>query len=165
MQPDYAGSILKSLRRIIRSIDQHNKQLGTKYHLTVPQLVCLRQLLQEGEMTSGQLARAVYLSQATVTGIIDRLFDKGLINRERGTDDRRKMKVRLTEKGIRMATDMPWPLQERFCSSLDALAEAEQAQIDTILKRLVEMMEVPPLPVWPFGTSDMVGADQIKPPE
>jgi DNA-binding MarR family transcriptional regulator len=74
-------------------------------------LVCLRQLLLEEEMTLGALARAVYLSQATVTGIIDRLFDKDLISRERSTEDRRKMKVRLTEKGARMANDMPWPLQ------------------------------------------------------
>jgi len=163
MKTDYAGSILLSLRRIIRSIDQHNKQLGSKYELTVPQLVCLRQLLLEEEMTLGALARAVYLSQATVTGIIDRLFDKGLISRERSTEDRRKMKVRLTEKGARMANDMPWPLQERFSTSLAALDEAEQEQIDTILKSLVHMMEAPPLPVWPFGAD--VSADQIKAPE
>jgi DNA-binding MarR family transcriptional regulator len=165
MGVDYAGSILQSLRRIIRSIDQHNKQLGSKYGLTVPQLVCLRQLLQEGVMTLGRLAKAVYLSQATVTGIIDRLYEKGLISRERSTEDRRKMKVRLTEEGIRMVRDMPWPLQERFSNSLAALPETEQDQIDQTLKKLVQMMEAPPLPVWPFGAGDVIGADQIKAPE
>jgi len=162
---DYAGSILQSLRRIIRSIDQHNKQLGSKYMLTVPQLVCLRQLLQEGELTPGQLAGAVYLSQATVTGIIDRLEAKGLINRERSTVDRRKILVRLTDQGRQLANNMPWPLQERFSDSLTALSEAEQDQIDTILKRLVEMMEAPPLPIWPFGSAGAVEPDQIKIPK
>lgn len=165
MGVDYAGGILQSLRRIIRSIDQHNKQLGSKYGLTVPQLVCLRQLLQEGVMTLGRLAKAVYLSQATVTGIIDRLYEKGLISRERSTEDRRKMKVRLTEKGIQMVRNMPWPLQERFSNSLAALPEAEQDQIDQTLKKLVQMMEAPPLTVWPFGAGDVISPDQIKAPE
>lgn len=165
MTPDYAGSILLSLRRIIRSIDQHNKQLGRRYELTVPQLVCLRQLLVDGEITPGQLAKSVYLSQATVTGIIDRLVDKGLVSRERSTQDRRKMLVRLTPKGTQMANDMPWPLQERFSRSLAGLKLEEIEKIDTMLKRLVEMMEAPPLPVWVFGPSDTVAVDEINAPD
>lgn len=165
MNADYAGSILTSLRRIIRSIDQHNKQLGRCYELTVPQLVCIRQLLLDGEMTPGQLAKAVFLSQATVTGIIDRLADKGLVDRQRSTADRRKMMVRLTPPGTRMANEMPWPLQERFSKGLAALDEVEIEQIDTILKRLVDMMEAPALPVWAFGPSEVVTPDEITPPE
>lgn len=165
MTTDYAGSILLSLRRIIRSIDQHNKQLGRRYELTVPQLVCLRQMLVDGEMTPGQLAKSVYLSQATVTGIIDRLADKGLVSRERSTQDRRKILVRLTERGIQMANDMPWPLQERFSESLADLKEEDIEQIDSMLKRVVEMMEAPPLPVWAFGPSESVAPDEINAPE
>lgn len=165
MTQDYAGSILLSLRRIIRSIDQHNKQLGRRYELTVPQLVCLRQLLVDGEMTPGRLAKAVYLSQATVTGIIDRLLDKGLVSRERSTQDRRKILVRLTDEGIQMANEMPWPLQERFSKSLAGLKLEEIEQIDTMLKRLVKMMEAPPLPVWAYGPSEAVAPDEINAPD
>lgn len=165
METDYAGSILLSLRRIIRSIDRHNKQLGRRYELTVPQLVCLRQLLADGEMAPGKLAKAIYLSQATVTGIIDRLEAKGLVNRERSTMDRRKISVRLTQRGAKLASDMPWPLQERFSKSLASLDTEDIEQIDTMLKRLVAMMEVPALPIWAFGPSDEVAPDQINAPE
>jgi len=165
MQTDYAGSILLSLRRIIRSIDQHNKQLGKRYELTVPQLVCLRQLLMDGDLTPGRLAKRVYLSQATVTGIIDRLEDKGWITRERSTLDRRKILVRLTGNGTRMAHDMPWPLQERFSKSLKALKTEDIEQIDDMLKRLVQMMEAPAMPVWAFGPSEAVAADDIHFPD
>ncbi len=165
MPTDYAGSILLSLRRIIRSIDQHNKQLGRRYELTVPQLVCLRQLLVDGQLTPGQLAKAVYLSQATVTGIIDRLVDKGLVNRERSSLDRRKMLVQLTDRGTQMANDMPWPLQERFSQSLADLKGEDIEQIDTMLKRLVEMMEAPSLPVWVYGPSEAVAPEEINGPK
>lgn len=148
MKTDFAGSILLSLRRIIHSIDQHNKELGRRYELTVPQLVCLRQLLMDGELTPGHLAKKVFLSQATVTGIIDRLEAKGLVIRERSSVDRRKVVVRPTKRGVLMANDMPWPLQERFSKGLAELQEAEIEQIDIMLKRLVVMMEAPAMPVW-----------------
>ncbi|BBO83290.1 hypothetical protein DSCO28_38560 [Desulfosarcina ovata subsp. sediminis] len=151
MEIDYADNILVSLRRIIRSIDQHNKQLDRRYELTVPQVVCLRKLLSDGELSPGQLAKAIYLSQATVTGIIDRLEAKGLVTRERSTVDRRKILVRLTDRGTRTANDVPWPLQEGFSEKLNALDEAEKKQIDATLKQLVEMMETPALAYWVFG--------------
>ncbi len=165
MAVDYAGSILLSLRRIIRSIDQHNKLLGQRYELTIPQLVCLRQLLADGEMAPGLLAKAIYLSQATVTGIIDRLAAKELVSRERSTSDRRKVIVRLTEKGQRLASEMPWPLQERFSKSLADLETEEIKQIDTTLKRLVAMMEAPTLTIWAFGPNYTVAPEQINAPD
>lgn len=165
MVVDYAGSILLSLRRIIRSIDQHNKLLGLRYELTVPQLVCLRQLLADGEMAPGMLAKAVYLSQATVTGIIDRLLAKELVSRERSTSDRRKVIVRLTDKGHQLASEMPWPLQERFSKSLADLEAEEIIQIDTTLKRLAAMMEAPTLPIWAFGPNDTIAPEQINSPQ
>jgi DNA-binding MarR family transcriptional regulator len=155
MTTQYAANILQSLRRIIRSIDQHNKQLSKKYKMTVPQLVCLRQLAnQNGQMTTGNLAKQVYLSQATVTGILDRLERKGLITRQRSTHDRRQVFVALTEAGIKLNKDMPWPLQERFAQSLASLSDEKQEQFDTMLKHLVEMMEAPPVPVWPYGNRE-----------
>ena len=155
MATHYAANILQSLRRIIRSIDQHNKQLGKEYKMTVPQLVCLRQLdNQEGPVTTGNLAKQVYLSQATVTGILDRLERKGLITRERSTIDRRRVFVSLTQAGIKLNEEMPWPLQERFAQSLGLLSDEEQEQFDTMLKNLVEMMEAPKMPVWPYGIHD-----------
>lgn len=151
MHTEIAGSILFSLRRIIRAIDQHNKQLSVEYNLTVPQLVSLRHLLLHGPSSPGNLAKAVYLSQATITGILDRLEVKGLIERHRHQTDRRKLIVSLTQKGDDFARSLPWPLQERFANSLDALDETEIASIDATLKRIVTMMEAPPMLVWPFG--------------
>jgi hypothetical protein len=64
-----------------------------------------------------------------------------------------------------MAHDMPWPLQERFSKSLAALKTEDIEQIDAMLKRLVQMMEAPPMPVWAFGPSEAVAPDEINAPE
>ena len=159
METDYASSILLSLRQIIRSIDRHNKQLSNSSNLTIPQLVCLRQLLIAGPRPIGELAAGVCLSKATVTGIIDRLEAKDLVHRTRSTTDRRKVVLSLTDKGADLAKNMPWPLQERFKVSLATLDEANIKLIDDTLKSLLEMMEAPEIQVWPYGGEDAVPSD------
>ena len=162
----HAESILRSLRRIIRAIDQHSRRLSRKFNLTVPQLVCLRQLILSGPSTPGNLAAKVFLSQATVTGILDRLEARDLVKRERSSPDRRRVTVSLTDSGQRLATDMPWPLQERFASRLAAMPEEGQQVIDRVLRQIVDMMEVREIDAWPIVGSgvwddraEQVGSD------
>lgn len=145
-----AESILRSLRRIIRAIDQHSRRLSRKFNLTVPQLVCLRQLIVSGPSTPGNLASKVYLSQATVTGILDRLEARDLIRRARTDPDRRRVTVSLTDSGRRLVREMPWPLQERFATRLAAMAPEEQEEIDQVLKEIVDMMEAREIDAWPI---------------
>ncbi len=159
METDYSSSILLSLRQIIRSIDRHNKQLSSSSNLTIPQLVCLRQLLIDGPRPIGELASSVCLSKATVTGIIDRLENKELVHRDRSTTDRRKVVLSLTEKGASLAKNMPWPLQERFKVSLSSLDSTNIKLIDDTLKNLLEMMEAPAIEIWPYGGEDAVPVD------
>ena len=134
--------ILTSLRRIIRAVDVHSRQLLRSHHLTAPQLTCLRHLRTTGPIHSGELARAVSLSQATVTGILDRLEDRGLVARHRSTVDRRCVLVELTDAGRELVATAPMPLHERFCRRLAELPEKRRDRIREVLDEIVEMMEV-----------------------
>ena len=148
----YAEAIFLSLRRMIRAIDLHSREVIGRSRLTVSQLVCLRQLWLSGPATPSRLARAVYLSQATVTGILDRLESRGLVTRERNRTDRRLVGIRLTEAGSGIAESMPIPLQGRFAERLAALPREEQADIDRVLGRIVDMMEAKLAQPGPSGT-------------
>ncbi|MCJ8502542.1 MarR family winged helix-turn-helix transcriptional regulator [Desulfatitalea alkaliphila] len=166
----YAENILKSLRRIIRAIDLHSRELSARFNLTVPQLVCLRQLYRNGDCSPGDLARFVSLSQATLTGIIDRLENRALVTRQRGQTDRRKVLLSLTPEGRRMAETMPWPLQERFAERLFALPRQDQAMINRVLDQIVHMMEAQDIDAWPIvgagewsDLSDLLPAPEKEP--
>jgi len=54
------------------------------------------------------------LTQATVTTLLNRLQERGLVTRRRGEDDRRKVYVELTPEGIRQLDRAPESLHERF---------------------------------------------------
>lgn len=137
----YEESILRSLRRLTRAIDLHSKRLARHYELTGPQLICLREVLRQEIATPTAIARAVSLSQGTVTGILDRLERTGLITRVRSTSDKRRILVELTERGRELVAAAPSPLHEQFSGRLSALHEGEQAMIDWVLTRVVTLLE------------------------
>ncbi|MGE0786348.1 MAG: MarR family winged helix-turn-helix transcriptional regulator [Sandaracinaceae bacterium] len=146
----YEDSILRSLRRTSRAIDRHSKGLAKHHSLTLPQLVCLREIVRADGATPSQVARAVSLSQATVTGIIDRLEARSMVTRERSEEDRRKVYVRATPRGEELANDAPSPLHEELARRLAALHEGERALIDWVLQRVVTLLEAEDLDAAPM---------------
>ena len=141
MVAEFEEDVLRALRRITRSIDLHSRHLATTFGLTGPQLVCLRVIAHEGPLSPSQLAREVALSQATVTGIIDRLSARELVTRERTSTDRRVVTVRITTDGQALVHAAPSPLQERFAERLSSLSKQEQANIRRTLNKIVWMMD------------------------
>lgn len=142
--------LFASLRRIIRAVDLYSRYLTLRYNLTGPQLVCLRHLLRHGPMASGELARRISLSPATVTGIVDRLEKRGLVRRERSPDDKRRLRITLTETGLATARRMPPPLAETFSRRLNALPPAEREEIERVIAKVADMMESHDLPPDPL---------------
>lgn len=141
MSDQFEDDVLRALRRITRAIDLHSRHLSTTYGLTGPQLVCLRVIGDHGPVSPSQLAREVALSQATITGILDRLASRGLITRSRISADRRVVSVSITENGLSLIKAAPSPLQERFLKGFSALSGEERASIRDTLNRLVQLMD------------------------
>jgi DNA-binding MarR family transcriptional regulator len=133
--------VLVALRRIIRATDLHSKQLSKTSGLTSPQLLILQTLHHNGELTVGDVARRVSLSQATVTTIIDRLEKRDFVRRERGSSDKRKVYVFLTEKAQEALINAPKPLQDSFVQQFQDLKDWEQTLILTSLERVAHMMD------------------------
>jgi len=133
--------ILVALRRIIRAVDLHSRQLVDRAGLTGPQLVLLRAAVRLQKPSAGELARAIHLSQATVTGILDRLEKRGLIERVRNGYDRRSVFVQITPQGEAQLKAAPSGLQEQFLQELSRLEHWEHTSILATLQRIVSMME------------------------
>jgi DNA-binding MarR family transcriptional regulator len=133
--------VLISLRRIIRAIDLRSRRLMQEAGFTGPQLLVMQALASAAEMTAGDLAKQVNLSQGTVTSILDRLEKPGLINRIRSHKDRRRIFVSLTDEGKERLSKAPTLLQQRFIQRFAELKEWEQHQMLASLQRLAEMMD------------------------
>lgn len=133
--------VLVALRKITRAIDLHSKQLMRETGLTAPQLLVLNELVIDPAATPSTVAKAVHLSQATVTSILDRLDKAGLILRTRSDTDRRVTYLKLTEEGLRKAKSAPEPLQAGFIQKFGALEPWERHQLVASIQRMAAMMD------------------------
>jgi DNA-binding MarR family transcriptional regulator len=150
--------VIAALRRITRAIDLHSRLLLQKHGLTAPQLAALQTIQRMQPITVGALAKAIHLSQGTVTGILGRLEDRGLVVRARGNQDRRSVLVELTGAGQELAREAPSLLQERFHRELSRLQEWEQTMILATLQRIASMMDAEKIEAVPVLGAGVAGA-------
>lgn len=156
--------VLIAIRRIIQSVDLHSKQLVKHFGLTGPQLIVLQEVSQSEEILASELSRAISLSQATVTGILDRLEKRGLIFRRRSNRDRRRVPAKITEAGETLLARTPPLMQESFTELFLGLQGWEQHMILSSLQRLVAMMDARQISAAPMLTTGPIetGPDSAK---
>lgn len=142
--------IVVALRRISQAIDVWSRHLWQGYGLTSPQLATLRELLVGTNVSPVTLAAALHLSQPTVTGILGRLEQRGLIRRKRSSTDRRSVVITVTQQGRRLAAKAPPLLRDYFRHELEKLHSPQQFEILTILERVATMMQAPQVAEAPF---------------
>lgn len=147
---DNIENVLITLRRIIRAADLHSKHLVKTAGLTAPQLLLLQAIRERGDVTIGELAKGINLSQATVTTILDRLEKREFVYRLRSQQDKRKVNAYLTQSGEHMLDNAPTPLQAHFVRRFYALPDWEQNMILSSLQRVAHMMDAEHLDASPF---------------
>lgn len=99
-----AEGVLPLIQLISDLIEKRcDRFLSARYGLTTPQFQLLKAAVQDNNVTLGGLSEQLNCSRGNVTGIVDRLERDQWLKRERSTDDRRVITVRLTEKGEQVA--------------------------------------------------------------
>ena len=102
--------------------------MSKQYGLTGPQSLVLRLLIKKGALSSADLSRQMYVTPSNITGIIDRLEKKGLVERIRQQSDRRVALITLTQSGQKLGKTIPDPIEKKIVNQLSDL-EPENLQI------------------------------------
>jgi DNA-binding MarR family transcriptional regulator len=154
--------LLIALRKVIRAIGLHSKQLNKTSGLTTPQLLIMLEIDKTSGINSSQVAKNVNLSAATVTNILDRLENKCLVSRVRSTQDKRKISLYLTEDGKALLLNAPQALQEHFIENFANLAQWEQSQLLSSMERLAGMMDANEIDAAPLLELNAMSASSIN---
>jgi len=138
---DLFDGVLTALRRITRANDIRSREITKLTGLTTAQLVVLRAIAKLGEVTTRIISDEVSLSPATVTTIMDRLSERGFVERYRSEFDRRVVYTRLTGKGRKTLSRAPKLLQELFSQRFADLSLVERRGIVATLQQVASMMD------------------------
>ncbi len=140
MQENISMQIMMRLRQIVQEMSRHSKHLQEKYKITLPQLICLKEVANHGPIAIGALSKIVFINNSTVTGIIDRLEKTNMVQRVRISKDRRKIHIEATEKGHQFLKDAPTPIHHRFIKKLEGMSKEDVSMILWGLELLVDML-------------------------
>jgi DNA-binding MarR family transcriptional regulator len=121
---------------------QGNKSLTEKlmqYDLTVAQYLSMEALQHKGEECSmSELAERIHQSSATMTGIVDRLVEKGWVTRRRSEEDRRAVFVSLTPDGQNVLSRVT---AERHGLVLNTISKMSPSDVETFINLLKRYMQ------------------------
>ncbi len=133
--------IIDNVWRVFQAINEYSKTAERSTGLTGPQLWALKILVNYAPIRVSDLARQMYLSPATVVGIIDRLEGKGLVTRSRSKDDRRAVDLHLTQQGKELAALAPEIAQIMLVKGLEQLPDELFYAVEAGMKQLVRMLD------------------------
>lgn len=134
--------VVQSLRRITKAIHEFSKAVDREFSITGPQLWAIRTIGELGSCSAGELALRLCVHPSTVTGVIQRLEEKGLIERSRKPEDRRTAVLTLTPKGKDLLERAPYPAQGQLVAALRAMPAEEVARFRQTLSAIVDAMEL-----------------------
>jgi DNA-binding MarR family transcriptional regulator len=129
------------LRRIVRALELYSHDVQRDFGLTGPQLWALKTLERLGPQTVGGLAAALLVHQSSASLLVKRLERRGLIRRAQAVDDRRRVRLELTERARALCARAPEPTQGRLLHGLRGMSGRRIGGIRRAVDALVGAME------------------------
>jgi DNA-binding MarR family transcriptional regulator len=135
-------NIVWALRHIVTIIYHDSMEMARQYGVTGPQSLVIKCLhASEDPLSSAALSRLLNVTPANITGIIDRLEEKGLVGRTRKTDDRRIQLIGLTEQGREQARKLPDLIEEKLVRGMETLSSEEVGEIYKSIDTIIRIIE------------------------
>ena len=139
---NHTKRIIFSIRRLIQANELYTKELNKKYQISAAQLNCILTLDEYGPLPLSRIADHMMVRSSTVTGVVDRLEQKGLAQRMRNSPDRRVITIQLTNAGKKLAKNAPPPIQQKVIDGLKQIENSKKVQIVNALSLLTAMLDV-----------------------
>ena len=143
MGPENSLDILEMrIIHLMRSLHvRFARDLG-RHGLTFPQFMVLLSLKRTDKpCRMGPLAEATMQSAASMTTIVDRLLERGLVERRRDPEDRRSVVVSLTEAGKEVLHRVKADRRHTVKRVLAQLAPEERSRLLEILDKMIRLLE------------------------
>ena len=140
---EVAREVERSLRALMRCLAQQSRALVDEVGLTVQQLSCLETIEELGQehATVAVIASAMSISPPNVSRMLDRMEEHGLVVRERDREDRRRVFIRLTERGRTIRESEPDPLQKHVLDRLLELPTRRRRRLLDALKVMASILD------------------------
>jgi DNA-binding MarR family transcriptional regulator len=129
---------MRLLWSIEHGLQKMSKRMESELGITGPQRLVLRVVGRFPGLSAGELAHIVRLHPSTITGILQRLVTRGLLDRERDPGDSRRTRLRLNPRAVVYARTSSGTVERAVTRALD---KAGAANVRAARKVLAEVAQ------------------------
>ncbi len=123
------AEIERELRYISGIIKQKGREILNNYPITTPQFIALQWLLEDGDLTIGELSNKINLAFSTTTDLVDRMENNLLVERKKDTKDRRVVRIYLLDKGKQIIREV---IEKRQVYLQDVLNDVPNDKVESL---------------------------------
>ena len=140
---DPVGLAVGCLRRVVRALRESSHEAERKVGISGAQLFVLHELASSPGGSVSELARRTLTHQSSVSVVVQRLVDAGLVARTPSSSDRRTNLLTLTARGRALLDRAPPLAQERLIEAVRSLSRDGRRQLASRLQEVVGRMGLP----------------------
>ncbi|NJD03594.1 MAG: winged helix-turn-helix transcriptional regulator [Ruminiclostridium sp.] len=132
----FALTLQQQIYQLVKNYELCDKVCLTQHSVTSSQGYSLLSLPQEGSLTMNEMSETMGIACSTMTRIVDPLVDKKLVRRDPDAEDRRIVRVSLTEQGRELRLTLEKELQDLFKYVLSEIKEDEFQNITSCMEKV-----------------------------
>src|SRR5262249_49808431 len=131
--------VLDGIRRIVRVLRESSRSAQKELGLSAAQLFAMQQLAgQDQPMSLGQLAQRTMRHESSISVVVRRLVERGLVTRVRSVADARQLELSLAPDGRAMLKKAPAAATARLIEGLQKLPPPARKILSEHLVKLCE---------------------------
>jgi len=134
--------ILDSIRRLVRLLRLADRAAQNELGLSGAQLFVLQELGKTPSLSLNELAERTRTDQSSVSVVVTRLVEAGLVARDRDARDARRLVLTLTKAGLAAVRRSSPAAQERIIEIVETMSAAERKRFADSFERLVAELGV-----------------------
>jgi DNA-binding MarR family transcriptional regulator len=136
--PADLSSILDSVRALVEALRASSRRSEKDLGVSGAQLFVLQNLGERDGCSMNELAAMTHTHQSSVSVVVSRLEERGLVARAPSPEDRRRVAIRLTPRGRKLLARAPSPAQEALFRSLSDLSPTDRQRLEKLLRQVVD---------------------------
>src|SRR3954465_6252178 len=126
---------MDAVRAIVRALRLNTREIELKIGISLAQLFVLQQVAERPAESLNDLAERTATHQSSVSVVVRRLVDRGLVTRRSSTIDKRRVQIAVTPAGEAILKGAPRTIQIRLMNAMEKMPAGERRELADLLEK------------------------------
>lgn len=145
---------MNAVRSIVRALRINTRAVELKMGISLAQLFVLQQLAERSAESLNDLAERTATHQSSVSVVVRRLVERGLVSRTPSSADKRRIEIAVTESGRALLAEAPTTVSMELMGALHRMPGDDRDTLADLLERWLKDANID------FATPPMMGEEE-----